>query len=69
LGVVGLAATALLGVAAATVIARNPEVLRRAARTVARGLERASLLAAQTRENLGDVWAACCEIGSVWSSV
>jgi hypothetical protein len=61
LGVAGLAATALLGFAAGVIVARNPQALGQAARRIARdaalGLEQASLLAAQAREHLGDLWA------------
>jgi hypothetical protein len=61
LGVVGVAATALLGFAAGVAVARDPEVLRRTARGLARGLERATLMAAQTREHVGDLWAEARE--------
>lgn len=61
LGVVGIAATALLGFAAGVAVTRDPEVVRRAARRVAgaaaAGRERATLMAAQAREQLGDLWA------------
>lgn len=57
LGVVGIAATALLGFAAGVAVARDPELLRRTARRVARGLESATLMAAQAREHVGDLWA------------
>lgn len=62
LGVVGVAATALLGFAAGVAVARDPEVLRRAARVLARGLERATLMAAQGREHVGDLWAEAREV-------
>lgn len=65
LGVVGLAATALLGVAVGVALARDPEGVRRTARRVARGaargLEQATLLAAQAREHVGDLWAEARE--------
>lgn len=61
LGVVGVAATALLGFAAGVAVARDPEALRRTARGVARGLERAQLMAAQAREHIGDLWAEARE--------
>ena len=61
LGVVGVAATALLGFAAGVAMARDPEVLRRTARGIARGLERATLMAAQAREHVGDLWAEARE--------
>jgi hypothetical protein len=54
---VGIAATALLGFTAGVAVARDPEILRRAARRVARGLESATLMAAQAREHVGDLWA------------
>lgn len=61
LGVVGIAATALLGFAAGAAVARDPEALRRTVRRVARGLERATLMAAQAREHVGDLWAEARE--------
>ena len=65
LGVVGIAATTLLGFAAGLAMARDPQALRRTARRVvreaARGLERASLMAAQAREHIGDLWAEARE--------
>jgi hypothetical protein len=61
LGLVGVAATALLGFAAGVAVSRDPEAVRRTARRVARaaavGLERATLMSAQARERLGDLWA------------
>jgi hypothetical protein len=61
LGLVGVAATALLGFVAGVAVARDPEGVRRATRRVARaaavGLERATLMAAQARERIGDLWA------------
>ena len=61
LGVVGIAATTLLGFAAGVVAARDPQALRRTVRRVAleaaRSLERATLMAAQVREQAGDLWA------------
>lgn len=61
LGIVGIAATALLGFAAGVAVARDPEILRRTARRVARGLESATLMAAQAREHVGDLWAQARE--------
>lgn len=61
LGVVGVTATALLGFAAGVAVARDPEVLRRTVRRVALGLERATLMAAQAREHVGDLWAEARE--------
>jgi len=60
-GVVGVAATALLGFAAGVAVSRDPEVLRRTARGLARGLGRVTLLAAQAREHVGDLWAEASE--------
>jgi hypothetical protein len=61
LGLVGIAATALLGFAAGVAVTRDPEAVRRTTRKVARaaavGLERATLMAAQARERIGDLWA------------
>ena len=57
----GVAATALLGFAAGVAVTRDPQAVRgatrRVARTAAVGLERASLMAAQARERIGDLWA------------
>jgi hypothetical protein len=61
LGIVGIAATALLGFAAGVAVGRDPEVLRRTARRVARGLEQTTLMAAQAREYVGDLWAEARE--------
>ena len=65
LGVVGIAATTLLRFAVGLAMARDPQALRRTARRVvreaARGLERASLMAAQAREHVGDLWAEARE--------
>ena len=61
LAVAGVAATALLGFAAGVAVTRDPDAVRRTTRRVARaaalGLERATLMAAQARERLGDLWA------------
>lgn len=61
LGVVGIAATALLGFAAGIAVTRDPEILRRTVRRVARGLESATLMAVQAREHVGDLWAQARE--------
>jgi hypothetical protein len=65
LGVAGLAATALAGFAVGVAVSRDPEASRRGARTLARnaarGVEQATLLAAQAREHLGDIWAEARE--------
>ena len=61
LGIAGVAAAALLGFAAGVAVTRDPDAVRRTTRRVARdaalGLERATLMAAQARERLGDLWA------------
>ena len=58
---VGVAASALLGFAAGVAVTRDPEAVRRTTHRVARaaavGLERATLMAAQARERIGDLWA------------
>ena len=61
LGAVGVAATALLAFAAGVAVARNPEVLRRTMRSVALGIEHATLMAAQASEHIGDLWAQARE--------
>jgi hypothetical protein len=61
LGVVGMAAMALLGLAAGVAVTRDPAILRRTVRRVARGLESATLMAAQAREQVGDLWAQARE--------
>ena len=61
LGAVGFAATALLAFAAGVAVARNPEVLRRTMRSVALGIEHATLMAAQASEHIGDLWAQARE--------
>lgn len=65
LGVAGLAATALAGFAVGVAVSRDPETLKRAARSLARnaarGIEQATLMAAQAREYLGDLWAEARE--------
>lgn len=69
LGVVGIAATALLGFAAGVAVSRDPQAMRRtvsrAAHAAALGLERATLLAAQAREHVGDLWAEAREAAVV----
>lgn len=59
--VFALAASAALGFAAGVALTRDPEVLRRTVRGVAAGLERATLLAAQAREHVADLWAEARE--------
>ncbi|MBX3637511.1 MAG: hypothetical protein KF683_19250, partial [Rubrivivax sp.] len=65
LGAAGLAATALAGFAVGMAVSRDPEALKRGARglarNAARGLEQATLLAAQAREQIGDLWAEARE--------
>ena len=61
LGFVGVAAAVLLAFAASVAVARDPEVPRRTARSLARGLERATLMAAQAREHVGILWAEARE--------
>lgn len=57
IGVVGIAASALLGFAAGATVSRDPQALRNVMRRVAHGIERATLAAAQAREQIGDLWA------------
>lgn len=63
--VLGVAAGALLGFAAGMAYARDPQVLRRTAarylRGAAQGLEQATLMAAQAREHVADLWAEARE--------
>lgn len=65
LGAAGLAATALAGFAVGVAVGRDPEgmkrKLRRVAQSAARGLEQATLAAAQAREQIGDLWAEARE--------
>jgi hypothetical protein len=60
-GLLGLAAMAGAAFAAGVAVGRDPEAARRRARELAGwaagGIERAALLAAQAREQLGDLWA------------
>jgi|GEM_PF-2349183 len=62
--VLGVAAGALLGFAAAA-STRDPQALRRSAarylRGAAQGLEQATLMAAQAREHIADLWAEARE--------
>jgi hypothetical protein len=55
--VLGVAAAGALGFVAGFVVARDPEVLRRLARTMAGGVERISGALAESREELADLWA------------
>jgi hypothetical protein len=61
LGLLGVAAGAALGFAAGVAVSRDPDMLRRTVRRAARGLETATLMAAQARESLGDIWAEARE--------
>jgi hypothetical protein len=65
LGVAGLAATALVGFAAGTMVTRDPagarRVLRRAVREASRGLGQATRFAAEAREQFGDLVAEARE--------
>jgi hypothetical protein len=55
--VAATAAVAAVGFAAGYVVARDPQSLRRWARAAAAGLERVQVALAETREELGDLWA------------
>lgn len=55
--VLGLAAAAGLGFAAAYIVARDPQLLRRTARALAGGVERVTGALAESREELADLWA------------
>ena len=59
--VLGLAAAAALGFAAGYLMARNPELARRAARAVAGGWERVGGALAESREEIADLWAEARE--------
>lgn len=61
LGATGIAAVAFIGFAAGAAVASDPQLFRRTFRRVARGMERATLVAAQTREHMGDLWAEARE--------
>jgi hypothetical protein len=56
---VGLVSVAAVGIA--TLITRHPETARRAVRTLMHGARRVGLALAQTREELGDLWAEARE--------
>jgi len=55
--VIGMAAAAALGFAAGYLVARDPTLLRRLFGSAAGGLERLVGAAAETREELADLWA------------
>jgi hypothetical protein len=59
--VLGLAAATALGFAAGYLMARNPELARRAARALAGGWERVGGALAESREELADLWAEARE--------
>ncbi len=56
-----VAAAAALGFAAGWLLARNPELARRAARSLAGGWERVGGALAESREELADLWAEARE--------
>jgi hypothetical protein len=56
-GLLAFAATATLGFAAGYMVARDPELLRRLARSLAGGIERVSGAVALSREEFADLWA------------
>jgi hypothetical protein len=56
-GLLAVAAVTTLGFAAGYIVARDPALLRRLARSIAGGLERVSSAVALSREELGDLWA------------
>jgi hypothetical protein len=60
-GLFGVVAGAAIGFAAGMAVSRDPDLLRRTVRRAARGLEGATLLAAQAREHVGDLWAEARE--------
>ncbi len=55
--VIGIAAAAALGFAAGYLVARDPTLLRRLFGSAAGGFERLVGAAAETREELADLWA------------
>jgi hypothetical protein len=56
-GVLALGAAATAGFLAGYIVGRDPETARRLARSVAGGLTRAQVAAADAMESLGDLWA------------
>jgi hypothetical protein len=57
IGVLGLTAIGALGFAAGFVVARDPELLRKLARSVAGGVDNVTRALAESREQVADVWA------------
>jgi len=55
--VTAVAAVSLGALAIGTLVTRHPNTARRALRTMLQGVQRVGLALAQTREDLGDVWA------------
>jgi len=55
--VAALAGSAALGFVAGYAVGRDPEAAKRLMAFVARGIDRVSLAVAETREELGDLWA------------
>jgi hypothetical protein len=55
--VLGIATVGALGFAAGFIVARDPQVLRRVARSLAGGVERVAGALAESREELADLWA------------
>ncbi|MGZ8255969.1 MAG: hypothetical protein ACXWVT_14030 [Burkholderiaceae bacterium] len=56
--IAALAGSAALGFVAGYAVGRDPAAAKRLMQFVARGFDRASLAVAETREELGDLWAA-----------
>jgi hypothetical protein len=52
-----MAASAAVGFVAGYALGRDPTAARRLLQTVARGVDRAQAAIAETREELGDLWA------------
>lgn len=52
-----MAASAAVGFVAGYAVGRDPAAARRLLQNVARGVDRAQAVAAETREELGDLWA------------
>jgi hypothetical protein len=59
--VLGVAAAAALGFAAGYAFARDPQLLRRTLRAASGGVERLMGAWAETREEIGDLWAEARE--------
>jgi hypothetical protein len=55
--VIAVAAVATAGFAAGYLVARDPQLLRRVARSLAGGLEKMSAAIAMSREEIADLWA------------